>query len=251
MAEFFSCPFLSLFFSPSLFSPYNPHPLSSSLFNSPTVNFAPAIQTSSPSLAFPQPLRLRRFPHLPCRLPRLSHWSPFRLIVVAGLHLLRTPFPSPPSLVTVLPRLPFLAVDSVLVLFSVRFCKQRRMVRIQIKSSRRNEAGISNLGSCKRLIKFRWADRLKMIRRLTVKIETRLTCSQVAMCNFPTIKDAADVVVASMLSDVQVSRVELLIEVQVRAVNIANGKNLPEFPTLMFEFIGNEVPSRRLDFLSK
>ncbi|KAL5742861.1 hypothetical protein ACOSP7_029593 [Xanthoceras sorbifolium] len=61
------------------------------------------------------------------------------------------------------------------------------------------------------------------------------------MCNFPTIKDAADVVVASMLSDVQVSRVELLIEVQVRAVNIANGKNLPEFPTLMFEFIGNDV----------
>ncbi|KAL5862077.1 hypothetical protein ACOSQ4_003373 [Xanthoceras sorbifolium] len=61
----------------------------------------------------------------------------------------------------------------------------------------------------------------------------------VAMCNFPTIKDATDVVVASMLSDIQVSRVELLIEVQVRAVNIANGKNLPEFPTLMFEFIGN------------
>lgn len=31
---------------------------------------------------------------------------------------------------------------------------------------------------------------------------------------------------------------ELLDEVQVRAVNIANGKNLPELPTLMFEFIG-------------
>lgn len=27
-------------------------------------------------------------------------------------------------------------------------------------------------------------------------------------------------------------------EVQVRAINIANDKNLPEFPTLMFEFIG-------------
>lgn len=31
---------------------------------------------------------------------------------------------------------------------------------------------------------------------------------------------------------------ELLDEVQVRAINIANGKNLPEAPTLMFEFIG-------------
>jgi hypothetical protein len=35
-----------------------------------------------------------------------------------------------------------------------------------------------------------------------------------------------------------VGRVELLDEVQVRAINIANGKNLPESPTLMFEFIG-------------
>ncbi|KAL5808272.1 hypothetical protein ACOSQ3_028963 [Xanthoceras sorbifolium] len=58
------------------------------------------------------------------------------------------------------------------------------------------------------------------------------------MCNFPTIKDAADVTIASMLSGIQVSRVELLDEVQVRAVNIANGKNLPKFPTLTFEFIG-------------
>lgn len=31
---------------------------------------------------------------------------------------------------------------------------------------------------------------------------------------------------------------ELLDEVQVRAINEANGKSLPEVPTLMFEFIG-------------
>ncbi|CAL5435775.1 unnamed protein product [Camellia sinensis] len=66
----------------------------------------------------------------------------------------------------------------------------------------------------------------------------------VAMCNFPTIKDAADVAIATMLSGIQVSRVELLDEVQVKAVNIANGKNLPETPTLMFEFIGTEAYSR-------
>ena len=35
----------------------------------------------------------------------------------------------------------------------------------------------------------------------------------------------------------QVSRVELLDEVQVRAVNIANENNLTELPTLIFEFI--------------
>ena len=31
---------------------------------------------------------------------------------------------------------------------------------------------------------------------------------------------------------------ELLDEVQIKAINVANGKNLPEVPTLMFEFIG-------------
>lgn len=36
----------------------------------------------------------------------------------------------------------------------------------------------------------------------------------------------------------QVSRVELLDEVLIRALNMANGKNLREVPTLMFEFIG-------------
>ncbi|KAM0057081.1 putative D-lactate dehydrogenase (cytochrome) [Helianthus debilis subsp. tardiflorus] len=61
---------------------------------------------------------------------------------------------------------------------------------------------------------------------------------QVAMCNFPTIKDAADVAIAVMLSGIQVSRVELLDEVQVKAINLANEKELPEFLTLMFELIG-------------
>ena len=31
---------------------------------------------------------------------------------------------------------------------------------------------------------------------------------------------------------------ELLDEVQIRALNMANGKSLPEVPTLMFEFVG-------------
>ncbi|KAK2973119.1 hypothetical protein RJ640_027091 [Escallonia rubra] len=78
------------------------------------------------------------------------------------------------------------------------------------------------------------------------KLHTLLTMImiQVAMCNFPTIKDAADVAIATMSSGIQVSRVELLDEVQVRAVNLANGKNLPEVPTLMFEFVGTEAYSR-------
>ncbi|KAM5559213.1 hypothetical protein ABKV19_020726 [Rosa sericea] len=79
---------------------------------------------------------------------------------------------------------------------------------------------------------------LGVITEVTLRLQKIPQYSVVAMCNFPSIKDAADVAIATMLSGIQVSRVELLDEVQVRAINIANGKNLPETPTLMFEFIG-------------
>ncbi|KAL0308222.1 UNVERIFIED_CONTAM: D-lactate dehydrogenase [cytochrome], mitochondrial [Sesamum radiatum] len=85
---------------------------------------------------------------------------------------------------------------------------------------------------------------LGVITEVTLRLQKIPQHSVVAMCNFPTIKDAADVAIATMLSGIQVSRVELLDEVQVRAINLANGKNLPEAPTLMFEFIGTEAYSR-------
>ncbi|XP_057467623.1 D-lactate dehydrogenase [cytochrome], mitochondrial isoform X2 [Actinidia eriantha] len=85
---------------------------------------------------------------------------------------------------------------------------------------------------------------LSVITEVTLRLQKIPQYSVVAMCNFPTIKDAADVAIATMLSGIQVSRLELLDEVQVKAVNVANGKNLPEVPTLMFEFVGTEAYSR-------
>ncbi|KAJ9184614.1 hypothetical protein P3X46_004324 [Hevea brasiliensis] len=85
---------------------------------------------------------------------------------------------------------------------------------------------------------------LGIITEVTLRLQKIPQHSVVAMCNFPTIKDAADVAIATMLSGIQVSRVELLDEVQIRAINIANGKNLPEVPTLMFEFVGTEAYAR-------
>ncbi|CAI9097523.1 OLC1v1033971C1 [Oldenlandia corymbosa var. corymbosa] len=85
---------------------------------------------------------------------------------------------------------------------------------------------------------------LGVITEVTLRLQKIPQYSVVAMCNFPTIKDAADVAIATMHSGIQVSRVELLDEVQVRAINLANGKNLPEVPTLMFEFVGTEAYSR-------
>uniref|UniRef100_A0A0E0LHG1 D-lactate dehydrogenase (cytochrome) n=1 Tax=Oryza punctata TaxID=4537 RepID=A0A0E0LHG1_ORYPU len=82
---------------------------------------------------------------------------------------------------------------------------------------------------------------LGIITEVTLRLQKLPSHSVVAMCNFQTIKDAADVAIATMLSGIQVSRVELLDEVQIRAINMANGKDLPEVPTLMFEFIGTEA----------
>lgn len=85
---------------------------------------------------------------------------------------------------------------------------------------------------------------LGVITEVTLRLQKIPQFSVVAMCNFPSVKDAADVAITTMNSGIQVSRVELLDEVQVKAINIANGKNLPESPTLMFEFIGTEAYAR-------
>jgi D-lactate dehydrogenase (cytochrome) len=85
---------------------------------------------------------------------------------------------------------------------------------------------------------------LGVITEITLRLQKIPQHSVVAVCNFPTVKDAADVAIATMMSGIQVSRVELLDEVQIRAINMANGKNLTEAPTLMFEFIGTEAYTR-------
>ncbi|XP_008241123.1 PREDICTED: D-lactate dehydrogenase [cytochrome], mitochondrial-like isoform X1 [Prunus mume] len=92
---------------------------------------------------------------------------------------------------------------------------------------------------------------LGVITEVTLRLQKIPQYSVVAVCNFPTVKDAADVAIATMLSGIQVSRVELLDEVQIRAINIANGKSLPETPTLMFEFIGTEAYSREQTLIVK
>ncbi|XP_020086435.1 D-lactate dehydrogenase [cytochrome], mitochondrial-like [Ananas comosus] len=85
---------------------------------------------------------------------------------------------------------------------------------------------------------------LGVITEVTLRLQKIPKHSAVAMCNFPTIKDAADVAIATMHSGIQVSRAELLDEVQVKAINVANGQTFPERPTLMFEFTGTETYAR-------
>ncbi|XP_024357604.1 D-lactate dehydrogenase [cytochrome], mitochondrial isoform X6 [Physcomitrium patens] len=82
---------------------------------------------------------------------------------------------------------------------------------------------------------------LGLITEVTLRLQKIPEASVVAMCNFKSIGDATAVAIATMHSGIQVSRVELLDEMMMNAINIANGKNYPTEPTLMFEFVGTEA----------
>lgn len=79
---------------------------------------------------------------------------------------------------------------------------------------------------------------LGVITEVTLRLQKIPEASAVAVCSFPSIKDAADVAIATMHCGIQVSRVEMLDEVMVKILNNANGTNFEELPILMFEFIG-------------
>lgn len=82
---------------------------------------------------------------------------------------------------------------------------------------------------------------LGVITEVTLRLQKIPEASVVAICSFPSIKDAADVAIATMHSGIQASRLELLDEVMVKALNFANGKDFSQNPTLMLEFIGTDA----------
>lgn len=82
---------------------------------------------------------------------------------------------------------------------------------------------------------------LGIITEVTLRLQKLPESSIVAMCSFPSVKDAADVAIATMHCGIQVSRVELLDEVLIKAINYANGVDIKESPALMFEFVGTDA----------
>ncbi|HRO13409.1 FAD-linked oxidase C-terminal domain-containing protein [Amaricoccus sp.] len=60
-----------------------------------------------------------------------------------------------------------------------------------------------------------------------------------AACSFASLAGAVDTVIATIQAGVPIARIELLDEVQVRACNRHSGLDLPETPTLFFEFHGS------------
>jgi D-lactate dehydrogenase (cytochrome) len=62
-----------------------------------------------------------------------------------------------------------------------------------------------------------------------------------AACSFATIDGAVDSVIATIQSGIPVARIELLDEVQMRAINIYSKLDYPVAPTLLLEFHGTEA----------
>jgi D-lactate dehydrogenase (cytochrome) len=81
---------------------------------------------------------------------------------------------------------------------------------------------------------------LGIITEVTVRLHPIPEAISAATCSFATIGGAVDTVVQSIQLGVPLARVEILDDLQIRAVNKWSGLDLPELTTLFFEFHGSE-----------
>ena len=82
---------------------------------------------------------------------------------------------------------------------------------------------------------------LGVITEVQLKLHGIPEAISAAVCPFATLGGAVDAVIATIQSGVPVARIELLDEVQVRACNAHSHLDLPENPTLFYEFHGTEA----------
>jgi len=81
---------------------------------------------------------------------------------------------------------------------------------------------------------------LGFITEVTLRVHGIPEAMSAAVCSFATIEGAVATVVETIQSGIPVARVELLDEVQIRAINAYSKLSYPEQPTLFFEFHGSE-----------
>ncbi len=82
---------------------------------------------------------------------------------------------------------------------------------------------------------------LGIITEITLKLNGIPEAISAGICPFPSVKAACDAVIMTIQSGIPVARIELLDEVQVRAVNLHSKLTLPESPLLLLEFHGTET----------
>ncbi len=82
---------------------------------------------------------------------------------------------------------------------------------------------------------------LGLITKITLKLHGIPEAISAAVCSFASVKDAADATIMAIQTGIPLARIELLDEVQVRAVNLYSKLTLPEQPLLLVEFHGTEA----------
>ncbi len=82
---------------------------------------------------------------------------------------------------------------------------------------------------------------LGIVTEITLKLHGIPEAISAGICSFPNVKTACDAVIATIQTGLPIARIELLDEVQVRAVNVYSKLTLPETPLLLFEFHGTDA----------
>ena len=82
---------------------------------------------------------------------------------------------------------------------------------------------------------------LGVVTEITLKLHGIPEAISAGICPFPSVKAACDAVIMTIQSGIPVARIELLDEMQVRAVNLHSKLTLPESPLLLLEFHGSEA----------
>jgi D-lactate dehydrogenase (cytochrome) len=85
---------------------------------------------------------------------------------------------------------------------------------------------------------------LGVITEVTLKLNGIPEAISGGMCQFPSVKAACDAVIVTIQSGIPVARIELLDELQVKAVNLYSKLSLPETPMLLLEFHGSDASVR-------
>ena len=85
---------------------------------------------------------------------------------------------------------------------------------------------------------------LGIVTRITLKLHGIPEAISAGICSFPDVKSACDAVIATIQTGLPIARIELLDEVQVKAVNAYSKLTLPEAPLLLFEFHGTDAGVR-------
>lgn len=82
---------------------------------------------------------------------------------------------------------------------------------------------------------------LGIITELTLKLQGQPQATGAAVCAFPDVQSAVDVVIATIQMGVPIARIELLDTASVKAVNAHANMDLPEQPHLLLELHGSDT----------